>query len=29
VADGVITGLGITGYGLALRWLAERVKAAD
>ncbi|MGH3432775.1 MAG: type II 3-dehydroquinate dehydratase [Thermocrispum sp.] len=29
VADGVIAGLGVTGYALALRWLAERVNAAE
>lgn len=29
VADGVIAGLGVTGYTLALRWIAERVNAAD
>src|SRR5690606_30769892 len=28
-AAGVITGLGTTGDGPALRWLGERVKAAD
>jgi 3-dehydroquinate dehydratase-2 len=26
VADGVIAGLGVTGYALALRWLASRAR---
>ena len=27
VASGVIVGLGVSGYALALRWVAEQVRA--